>query len=81
MAMALKDFRYYDFRAKKSVEVHAGQEIGVDFMASNKIDPGKMARTKYIAVDADEERAVIRRPVEREIVVVPAGKGKRRKKA
>lgn len=80
MAIALKDFRFWDFRNQRSVEVHAGQELGVDFMESQKIDPGKMVRTKYIAVNPDEERAVIRRPVERQQVTVRAPKKRGRPK-
>ena len=70
MAIALKDFRYYDFQQKRSIEVHAGQEMGVDFMAQHNIDPGKMVRTKYVAVSPEEESSVMRRPTDRERAVI-----------
>ncbi len=46
--IAVKDFRYYDFRTKQSVDVHAGESLDPDLLGRNKVDVEKLQRTKFV---------------------------------
>lgn len=46
--IAMREFRYHDFRSGKSVEVHAGQEVSAEYLRANKVDTARLERTKYL---------------------------------
>lgn len=46
--IALREFRYYDFQRRQSVEVPLGSEIDPTALAANKVDVDKLARTKHV---------------------------------
>lgn len=55
---AIKDFRYFDFEKRESVQVRMGDQLDPSILARNKVDPDKMVRTKY----AEAGEGVIRKP-------------------
>lgn len=44
--IALREFRYYDHAARKSVAVPVGAELNVAALRANQVDVDKLARTK-----------------------------------
>lgn len=44
--IALREFRYYDHAAKRSVAVPVGAELNVSALRANQVDVDKLARTK-----------------------------------
>ena len=45
--IAVREFRYWDHQARKSVVVPEGAEIQEAALRENKVDLDKMVRTKY----------------------------------
>lgn len=45
--IALREFRYRDFKTGRSVDVPQGAEIDSATLAVNKVDVEKLIRTKY----------------------------------
>jgi hypothetical protein len=48
IVIATKDFRYYDFAQKRSIQVEAGQSLDADTLGRNKVDVEKLHRTKFL---------------------------------
>lgn len=45
---AIKEFRYFDFTARESVQVRVGDQLDPSALARNKVDADKLARTNYV---------------------------------
>lgn len=52
MAVALKDFRYWDHERKESVQVHRGDTVPAT-VENHGVDLAKLGRTKYVDLESE----------------------------
>lgn len=52
MAVAIKDFRYFDHERKESVQVRAGDTVPIT-VEKHGVDLAKLGRTKYVDLGAE----------------------------
>lgn len=52
MAVAIKDFRYFDYERKESVQVRAGDTVPIS-VERHGVDLAKLGRTKYVDLGSD----------------------------
>lgn len=52
MAVAIKEFRYFDHERKESVQVHVGDTVPVT-VERHGVDLAKLGRTKFVDLGAE----------------------------
>jgi hypothetical protein len=65
VAVAIKDFRYWDRARQESVQIRAGDQVDADTLARHGVDLEKLGRVKFLDLDtgegAERPREVVRK--------------------